>query len=49
VRTAKSAVALAQQTGVEMPITREVFAVLYQGKSARQAMHDLMTREAKPE
>ena len=49
VRTAKSAVALSQQTGVEMPITREVFAVLYEGKSPRQAMHDLMTREAKPE
>ncbi len=49
VRTAKSAVALAQQTSVEMPITREVFAVLYQGKSPRQAMRDLMTREAKPE
>lgn len=49
VKTAKSAVTLAQQTGIEMPITLEVFAVLYQGKSARQAMHDLMTREAKPE
>jgi glycerol-3-phosphate dehydrogenase (NAD(P)+) len=49
VRTAKSAVALSRQTGVETPIAREVFAVLYEGKGARQAMRDLMTREAKPE
>jgi len=49
VRTAKSAVALSAQAGIEMPITHEVFAVLYQGKSPRQAMRDLMTREAKPE
>ena len=49
VRTAKSAVALSQKAGLEMPITREVFAVLYQGKGPRQAMQDLMTRGAKPE
>ncbi|MCX6898428.1 MAG: NAD(P)-dependent glycerol-3-phosphate dehydrogenase [Verrucomicrobia bacterium] len=49
VRTAKSAVTLSEQASIEMPITLEVFAVLYEGKNVRQAMRDLMTREAKPE
>ena len=49
VKTAKSAWQLAQRHGVEVPITREVFAILYEGKSPRQAVRDLMTREAKPE
>lgn len=49
VKTAKSAVMLSQRIGIEMPITREVFAVLHEGKSPRLAMRDLMTREAKPE
>ena len=49
VRTANSAVSLSQKTGIEVPITREVVAVLYQGKSPRQAMQDLMMRGAKPE
>ncbi len=49
VKTAKSAVMLSKRLGVEVPITREVFAVLYEGKSPRLAMRDLMTREAKPE
>lgn len=49
VKTAKSAVMLSKRLGVEVPITREVYAVLYEGKSPRLAMRDLMTREAKPE
>ena len=49
VKTAKSAWQLAQQHRVEMPITREVYAIIYEGKSPMQAMRDLMTREAKPE
>jgi glycerol-3-phosphate dehydrogenase (NAD(P)+) len=49
VKTAKSAWQLAQQHGVDVPITREVFSIIYEGKSPRQAVRDLMTREAKPE
>jgi glycerol-3-phosphate dehydrogenase (NAD(P)+) len=49
VRTAKSAQQLAQRLRVEMPITREVHAILYEGKPPKQAVRDLMTREAKAE
>jgi glycerol-3-phosphate dehydrogenase (NAD(P)+) len=49
VKTAKSAWQLAQRHGVDVPITREVHAILYEGKSPKQAVRDLMTREAKPE
>jgi glycerol-3-phosphate dehydrogenase (NAD(P)+) len=51
VKTAKSAWQLAQSLagGVEVPITREVYAIIYEGKSPKQAVRDLMTREAKPE
>jgi glycerol-3-phosphate dehydrogenase (NAD(P)+) len=49
VATARSAVALGEQHGVELPIAREVAAVLFQGKAPRQAVADLMERELKPE
>lgn len=49
IRTAKSAWALAQKYHVEMPITREVYLVLYEGKEPRRAVSDLMMREPKPE
>jgi glycerol-3-phosphate dehydrogenase (NAD(P)+) len=49
VRTAKSARQLAERLGVDLPITREVYAMLYEGKSAKQAVRDLMARDAKPE
>src|SRR5882724_9567030 len=45
VKTAKSAYELANNLGVEMPITREVYSVLYEDKSAQQAVKDLMARE----
>ena len=44
VRTAKSARDLAIKLGVDMPITNEVYAVLYERKPVRQAVSDLMTR-----
>lgn len=40
---------LADRAGLEMPITNEVKAVLYDGKSARAAVNDLMTRPLKGE
>ena len=49
VSTARSAVALGERHGVELPIAREVAAVLFQGKSPRQAVADLMERELKAE
>lgn len=49
VRTAHAALGLARRHGVEMPITQEINAVLFEGKSCRKAVSDLMEREAKPE
>jgi glycerol-3-phosphate dehydrogenase (NAD(P)+) len=49
VRTARSARQLAERTGVEMPIVDAVHAVLYEGRSAREAVETLMLREPKPE
>lgn len=49
VRTARAASGLARRHGVEMPIVREVNAVLFEGKSCRRAVSDLMERVAKPE
>jgi len=47
--TAKSACALAERHGVEMPITREVFRILFENKDPRRAVSDLMTREPRRE
>lgn len=47
--TANAAVQLAQARGVEMPITEQIYAVLNQGKSPREAIHELMTRSSKSE
>lgn len=44
VKTAKSAYDLSIKLSVDMPITHEVYRVLYGGKSPRQAVVDLMTR-----
>jgi glycerol-3-phosphate dehydrogenase (NAD(P)+) len=49
VKTAKSAHDLANQLGVDMPITAEVYTVLYEGKTPRRAVAELMGRELKPE
>lgn len=47
--TAKSALALAERTGVEMPIVSAVNRVLFEGRPARQAIGDLMERELRAE
>ncbi|MDD3179644.1 MAG: NAD(P)-dependent glycerol-3-phosphate dehydrogenase [Opitutaceae bacterium] len=49
VKTADSAYALARRTGVDTPIIDEVYASLYLNRDPRQAVSDLMLREAKPE
>jgi glycerol-3-phosphate dehydrogenase (NAD(P)+) len=40
---------LSQKLGVEMPITAEVHAILYEDKDPSQAVRDLMTRALKDE
>ena len=49
VRTSKSANALAQQYKIDMPITTEMYRVLYEGESPRDAIKRLMTRSLKAE
>jgi glycerol-3-phosphate dehydrogenase (NAD(P)+) len=47
--TCKSVVALAARHGVEMPIARAVYEVLFAGKPVQTAIEDLMSRRLKPE
>jgi glycerol-3-phosphate dehydrogenase (NAD(P)+) len=47
--TTTAAVGLAQARGVEMPITEQMHAILHEGKSPREAIHELMTRSGKSE
>lgn len=49
VRTARAASELARRYGVTMPITEEINAVLFEHKSCRKAVSDLMERDAKTE
>lgn len=49
VRTAPAMATLANRLGVEMPITAQVRAVLFDGKDPRRAVTDLMTRPPKAE
>ena len=49
VKTTRSAYELAKKTGVEFPITEQVYQVLYEGKVPREAVKELMTRELKNE
>jgi glycerol-3-phosphate dehydrogenase (NAD(P)+) len=49
VRTTKSARQLAHKCNVEMPITEKVYEVLYQNKSPKEALKELMTRSLKAE
>jgi glycerol-3-phosphate dehydrogenase (NAD(P)+) len=47
--TTTAAVGLARARHVEMPITEQMHAILHQGKSPREAIHELMTRSGKSE
>jgi glycerol-3-phosphate dehydrogenase (NAD(P)+) len=47
--TARTAVALGERHEVDLPIARQVAAILFEGKTARQAIAELMDREPKPE
>lgn len=49
VGTTAAARLLAQKAGIEMPITEQMFAVLHQGRSPRDALRELMERRLKAE
>ncbi len=49
VMTTKSVCALADRYDVDMPITREVYRVLFEDKSPQQAVADLMVRQPRAE
>ncbi len=49
IETVKSAYRLSKKLNVDMPITREVYAVIYQGKFPKRAVADLMKRPLKSE
>jgi len=49
VRTTLAACALAARAGIEMPIARQMDAVMYHGKSPRDAVEELMLRSLKRE
>ena len=49
VRTTRAVRELAARRGVEMPITEQVFAVLYEGRGVGRAVEELMARPLKGE
>lgn len=49
VPTAKSAYTLSLKYKIEMPITKEIYNLLYKNKSPQKAVKDLMTRKSKEE
>ncbi len=49
VKTTRSTYELAKKTGVDMPITTQVYQVLYEGKNPKAAVKELMGRELKAE
>jgi len=49
VKTTRSAHQLRKKYGVEMPITEQVYQILFEGKDARDALRELMLRGPKEE
>jgi len=49
IKTSISAYELARKMNVDMPITNQVYEVLYRGKDPRSAVKELMTRGLKRE
>jgi glycerol-3-phosphate dehydrogenase (NAD(P)+) len=47
--TTQAAVGLARKNKIEMPIAEQMHAILHDGRSPREAIHELMTRTAKSE
>ncbi|MDI3311378.1 MAG: NAD(P)H-dependent glycerol-3-phosphate dehydrogenase [Thermoanaerobacterium sp.] len=49
VNTTKSAYELSKIHNIEMPITNEIYSILFEGKNPREAVYSLMTRNKKHE
>jgi len=49
VQTSKSVMGLMEKYGVDMPISLEIYRVIFEGKSPVQAVQDLMSRSLKEE
>lgn len=49
VKTCQSTYQLAQKLGVEVPITEQMYLILYEDKDPRRAVSDLMARDLKSE
>ena len=49
INTTKAAYLLSREQSVSMPIVEQLYHVLFEGKSPRQAVYDLMTRDARLE
>lgn len=49
IKTAKSVYNLSRKIGVEMPISHEIYHILYDAASPKEALHKLMTRDLKYE
>lgn len=49
ITTTKSAYQLSLKSNVDMPITKEIYSVLYKNKSPLKAVKDLMTRQRREE
>jgi len=49
VKTTLSSYELSKKMGVDMPIIKQVYELLYEGKDPKAAVRDLMTRELKKE
>jgi glycerol-3-phosphate dehydrogenase (NAD(P)+) len=47
--TARAAWQLARKLSINIPIIEEVYAMLYEGKEVRKALHDIMGRDVKQE
>ncbi len=48
-KTAPSALKLAQKLKLDTPVTREIYEVLYKGKDPKLSLHDLMHRQTQNE
>ncbi len=49
IRTTRSVYELAERHGVEMPITRQVYRILYEGLAPAEAVRELMSRDPREE
>ena len=49
VKTSHAAIEMARRVQVDVPITKEVYQVLFEGKKAKEALGSLLARSAKPE